>query len=130
MKIPEEIYEEILVGRKNDDSLLDWMKDKVTEEALKLDEVVHVPTVQTVVAEGYAPDLTDSELDMIGRDPFLIAYGLVSKTDRCVVTVEVSSPSKKRQNRKVPDVCRHFGVECYNPFQANRALGFHTGWKP
>ncbi|MGA2116878.1 MAG: DUF4411 family protein [Bryobacteraceae bacterium] len=49
--------------------------------------------------------------------------------ERCVVTVEVSSPSKKRQNRKVPDVCNHFGVNCQNPFQVYRSLGFSTAWK-
>ena len=130
VKIPDEIYEELLMGRKNDDSLLDWIKDKESQDALRLDEAVDIPTVRLVISGGYAPDLSDTEIEVIGRDPFLIAYGLVSKSHRCIVTVEVSSPAKKRQNRKVPDVCKHFAVECCNPFQANRALGFHTGWKP
>jgi hypothetical protein len=46
-----------------------------------------------------------------------------------VVTVETSAPKKLRQNRKVPDVCRVMGVECCNPFEFNRALGFRTQWK-
>jgi hypothetical protein len=50
--------------------------------------------------------------------------------ERCVVTTKVSAPSKKRQNRRVPDVCNTFGITCHNPFQVNRLLGFHTAWKP
>lgn len=128
IKIQLEIYEEMLVGRKNDDSLLDWLKEKDNQAALLLDEAVDVSLVQRVVSDGYAPDLTDSELEEIGRDPFLIAYSLVDKEKRCVVTTEVSKPSKQRQNRKVPDVCKFFSLECCNPFQVNRALGFHTAW--
>jgi hypothetical protein len=129
VKLPVEILEEILAGRKNDDPLLDWMKDKDNQDALKLNESVNASLVQVVVSKGYAPDLTDDEIEGIGRDPFLIAYGMAD-SDRCVVTTEVSSPSKKRQNRKLPDVCNCFSVACCNPFQVNRALGFHTAWKP
>lgn len=129
LKLPVEILEEILAGRKNEDPLLDWMKDKGNQGALKLDESVDASLVQVVVSKGYAPDLTDDEIEEIGRDPFLIAYAMADK-GRCVVTTEVSSPSKKRQNRKIPDVCNCFSVPCCNPFQVNRALGFHTAWKP
>ena len=129
LKLPIEILEEILAGRKSDDPLLDWMKDKDNQIALKLDESVDPALVQLVVSKGYAPDLTDDEIEEIDRDPFLIAYGLAAK-NRCVVTTEVSSPRKKRQNRKIPDVCSLLSVLCCNPFQVNRALGFHTAWKP
>ena len=129
LKLPVEILEEILAGRKKDDPLLDWMKDKDNQGALKLNESVDALLVQVVVSKGYAPDLTDDEIEGIGRDPFLIAYGMAA-IDRCVVTTEVSSPSKKRQNRKIPDVCNYLSVACCNPFQVNRALGFHTAWKP
>ena len=129
IKIPIEIYEEVLAGRKNDDPLLDWMKDKVNQVALRLDEAVNVALVQEVVSKGYAPDLTDDELEEIGRDPFLIAYAMAGN-ERCVVTTEVSRPSRKRHNRKLPDVCNSFSIACFNPFQVNRALGFSTGWKP
>jgi hypothetical protein len=96
---------------------------------LLLDEAVDPAQVQLVVANGYAPDLTDTQIEEIGRDPFLIAYALAG-TERCVVTTEVSSPAKKRQNRKVPDVCGTFGVLCHNPFHVYRTLGFRTAWKP
>lgn len=95
---------------------------------LLLDEDVDPPLFQHVVANRYAPDLTDVEIIEIGRDPFLIAYALAG-SDRCVVTTEVSKPGKQRQNRKIPDVCNTLGVTCYNPFLVYRALGFRTAWK-
>ena len=93
-----------------------------------LDEKVDAKLVTKVLEEGYAPDLTDIEVEEIGRDPFLVAYAM-SGPDRCVVTTEVSSPKKQRQNRKLPDVCDAFGVKCYPPFKVNRDLGFKTTWK-
>jgi hypothetical protein len=127
IKLPFEIIDEVLAGGKGNDPLLDWMTDR--KDTLTLKEKVDPALANRVVIEGYAPDLTDDELIEIGQDPFLIAYALAKPTERCVVTVEVSSPSKKRQNRKVPDVCLQFGVQCQNPFQAYHALGFRTGWK-
>jgi hypothetical protein len=128
IKLPLEIMEEILAGNKEDDPLLVWIKDATNKQALLLDEVVDQDLVNSVVESGYADDLTDDEIDELGRDPFLIAYGL-SGAERCVVTVEVSAPSKKRQNRRIPDVCATFGLECCTPFRVNRELGFKTGWK-
>ena len=129
IKLPIEILEEILAGRKKDDLLLAWMKEKENQDALKLDEAVDAALVQKVVFDGYAPDLTDDELEEIGRDPFLIAYCMAAP-DRCVVTTEASKPSKKRQNRRIPDVCDCLSVVWCNPFHVNRVLGFHTAWKP
>ncbi len=99
------------------------------KDVLRLKETVNPAIVNKVVTEGYAPNLTDDELEAIGRDPFLIAYALARPDDRCVVTVEVSAPAKQRQNRRVPDVCNTFGVACQNPFQVYRTLGFSTAWK-
>lgn len=126
IKLPFEIVSEVLAGSKNEDPLLDWTARRKNHLTLK--EEVDPALVDTVVHKGYAPDLTDDEIIAIGQDPFLIAYALAHPDERCVVTVEVSSPSKRRQNRKVPDVCRRFGLRCLNPFQAYRALGFSTRW--
>ena len=84
--------------------------------------------MQKVLVDGYASDLTDNEIEEIGRDPFLIAYAMAGE-DRCVVTVETSQPRKQRHNRKIPDVCKSMGVKCCNPFEFNRQLGFRTQWK-
>lgn len=122
-----EILDEVLAGSKKEDPLLAWMTDH--KEVLRLKETADPKIVNKVVTEGYAPDLTDDELEEIGRDPFLIAYALTRPNDRCVVTVEVSAPGKQRQKRRVPDVCKTFGVPCQNSFQVYRSLGFNTAWK-
>jgi Domain of unknown function (DUF4411) len=129
VKIPLEIMEEVLAGRKDNDPLLDWISLDENKDALLLDEVVDAVLVQRVVSIGYAPDLTDQEVEKLGCDPFLIAYALANPSERCVVTTEVSRPSAQRQNRRIPDVCRVLGVECCGPFVLNRNLGFHTAWE-
>jgi hypothetical protein len=129
MKIPREIMEEIKAGRKDDDPLLDWICTAEIEAALLLDEAVEVALVQHVVSAGYAPNLSDDEVEKIGRDPFLIAYALANPAGRTVVTTEVSKPSAQRANRRVPDVCQALGALSCGPFALNKALGFRTGWK-
>jgi hypothetical protein len=59
----------------------------------------------------------------------LIAYALDGIKNFTVVTAENSAPSKKRQNRKIPDVCNDFNIQCINPFEFNRILKFTTSWK-
>ena len=129
IKMPLENYEEITDGPKGNDILYKWLHDPLNEDSLVLKEVVDAGAVDYVVNAGYAPDLTDDEIEQLGRDPFLIAYGLVQTNDRSVVTVEVSKPSKKRSNRHIPDVCKSVGVHSCDPFTMYRDLGFGTGWK-
>jgi hypothetical protein len=76
------------------DGTYKWVADGVVKKALLLGENVSAPLVSKCTKDGYAPDLTDSELLQIGRDPFLIAYAMVSPKDRCIVSNEVSAPSK------------------------------------
>lgn len=129
VKIPTEMYEEVLEGRKEKDELLDWIKDDKNKAAIILDEAPKPELVRRVVAEGYANDLTDDEVERIGRDPFLISYAF-GDGERCIVTNEVSKPTKKRHNRHVPDVCETLKVSWCGPWQLNEKLGFTTGWKP
>jgi hypothetical protein len=128
IKMPLEMYEEVLEGRKEGDELLAWVKNDVHRAALVFDEACKVELVQRVVKEGYADDLTDDEVEKIGRDPFLISYGLV-RPEHCIVTTEISKPSKQRHNRHVPDVCATLNVNCCGPWDLNRKLGFKTGWE-
>ncbi|RJP22455.1 MAG: DUF4411 family protein [Candidatus Omnitrophota bacterium] len=132
VKIPIEILEEIKAGRKGKedakDLLYEWIQESTNFTALRLEEEVDITLVQKVVYEGYADDLADDEIEQLGRDPFLIAYAM-KKNDRCVVTTEVSKPSKRRHNRRIPDVCQAMGVKCCGPFELNRALGFRTAWR-
>jgi hypothetical protein len=130
LKMPLENYEEVKDGSTDaaKDLLFGWIKEDGVKAALLLNEQVDQVLVARVINEGYAPDLTDDEIVQLGRDPFLIAYGLASPANRCVVTTEVSAPSKRRQNRKIPDVCRSMGVLCCNTFAMTKTLGFRTGW--
>ena len=132
IKLPLEIYEEIKDGGTDvaKDLLFGWIKNEAVKSAILLDEEVDPAIVAEVINRGYAPDLTDDEVEQLGRDPFLIAYALAAPADRCVVTTEVSKPGKTRQNRRVPDVCNAMGVSCCDTFAMLRALRFTTGWKP
>jgi hypothetical protein len=125
-KVCVEVYEEVTEGTGE---LVDWLKQDAVKDALLLNEDSDQALVSRVVEQGYAPDLTDTEVPVLGRDPFLIAHALTDTANRCVVTTEVSKPTKTRHNKHIPDVCKHFGVKCYPPFKFFRDLDFKTGWK-
>ena len=126
VKIPREMLEEVCEGR---DPAADWLRSEDVQDALLLHEDVDPALVARAVERGYASDLTDDEVLRIGRDPFLVAYGLLALQERCIVTTEGSKPSKMRANRKIPDVCRDFTVDCCNTFEFTRRLGFRTRWQ-
>ena len=119
-KIPVEIYGEITVGN---DELAAWAKQN--KAALVLDEEVNVDLLQRVITKGYAPDLSDSEIGEMGRDPFLIAYALADAGNRTVVTGEPRS-KKIRQNRPIPSICDDLGIKSCDPWQFARALDFRA----
>ena len=52
IKLPLEIMEEILAGKKDDDPLLGWLKDADNKAVLLLDEAVDPDLVNTVVENG------------------------------------------------------------------------------
>lgn len=123
IKLPIEIFDEIAISKGD---LKDWLTIPDHAKKLKLSGQVNGTTLQEVISQGYASDLTDSELEQIGQDPFLVAYAIPYGTSVTVVTREVSSPKKQRQNRKVPDVCKQFGVRCITDFQLFHELTFKT----
>ena len=127
VKIPLEVYEEVKDGN---DELATWAKDDKIVATLLFGEEADVPLVSRITDEGYASDLTDDEVEKIGRDPFLIAYALAAVGERCIVTTEVSKPRMRRANRHIPDVCNDFGVPCCDTFALVRALNFTTAWRP
>jgi hypothetical protein len=124
--LPVEQYEEIKNGK---DNLAQWTKQTEVKSALLFSEEVNPSLVARVTEAGYATDLTDDEVERIGRDPFLVAYALASKDDRCVVTTEVSKPKRLRANRHIPDVCQDINVRCCHIFEWLRELDFRTDWK-
>ena len=128
VKMPIEIIEEVKAGRTENDLLFEWIREDENLQVLLLDEDVDLALVQRVVNVGYSDDLTDDEIEQLGRDPFLIAYGM-AEAERCIVTTEVSKPSSGRHNRKIPDVCGTLSVPCEDPFSVYRTLGFRTSWR-
>ena len=121
IKMPAEIFAEIAISKGE---LKDWLTAPENAKKLKLPGQVDGSILQKVITEGYAPDLTDSELEQVGQDPFLVAYAIPLGTSVTVVTREVSSPKKQRHNRKVPDVCKQFGVRWINDFKLFEELDF------
>lgn len=100
-----------------------WMGQKEVREALALNEEVDPKIFNNVLNSAYASDLNDTELEEIGRDPFLLAYALMGK-ERTVVTKETSRPSKLRDRRKVPDACGIMKVRWITDFAFYRELDF------
>ncbi|WP_435203780.1 DUF4411 family protein [Qipengyuania sp. 902] len=130
IKMPIETFEEVKDGSNDADRdlLYAWVQDDANKAAILFDGDVQPPLVQQVTGH-YAPDLTDDELEAIGRDPFLIAHALADTHNRCVVTTEVSKPRLQRQNRRVPDVCADAGVQWCDTFAMLRVLQFSTRWR-
>ena len=121
VRMPLETFEEISEGT---DLVADWVKDHAA--LLVFDEDISRQLLAQVTDQGYAIDLTDDEIENLGRDPFLIAYALADRTNRVVVTTEVSRPSRQRANRHVPDVCDTFDIQHCNTFNLIRCLDFRT----
>ena len=119
VKIPIEIYEEV---KEFDDELGIWTKNSLTEGSLVLAQEPDQSLVARVVEEGYASDLTDVEVEKIGRDPFLVTYALNAPGEISVVTTEVSKPKRQRANRHLPDVC-HTTCRVHSEDRRQRAPG-------
>lgn len=124
VRIPSEIYAEMVDYQG---TLVTWLKNH--KETLLLDELVDLSLVHMILEEGYGNDLTEDEVAKIGRDPFLVAYALKNSSQRSVVTTEKSRPSAQRCNRKVPDICSFFNLECYHTFELIKRLDFRTNWR-
>ena len=111
-------------NRGGKDLVADWVKGHSC--VVILGEHVSGQLLPQVTEEGYANDLSDDEIENVGRDPFLIAYALADRANRVVVTTEVSRPGRQRANRHVPDVCNTFEIYHCNTFELIRRLDFRT----
>jgi hypothetical protein len=120
IKVPRVIFDEVMPPPG---PLADWVKQKNVRDLMILSEPIARARVTHVLVHGYAPDLTDVEIEKIAKDPFLVAAALAAP-DRIVVTREVSKPRRQRANRKVPDVCNVFDVPVITDFQLYRVLKF------
>ena len=120
VKMPYEIHDEIAVSTG---PLKNWITRTDIKEALILAEEVDATVLNEVLAQGYAPDLTDSEVEKIGRDPFLISYARMA-ADRIVVTKEVSRPSAQRANRPSPRRLQSFWRSVHDRFRFLQSCWF------
>ena len=64
--MPTEIVEEICGGT---DDLAEWISDHENKVALELEEEADVALLRRVIEGGYAIDLDDKEIEIVGRDP-------------------------------------------------------------
>jgi Domain of unknown function (DUF4411) len=128
VKIPYEIFDEIAAYT---DDLSDWITQAEVKSALLFDETVDPAILQQIMNDGYEafdPAFTETDVEKIGRDAFLIAYAAAGG-QRTVVTKETSSPNKRRGNRKIPDVCDIMNIPWTRDFVVYRALGFSISRK-
>lgn len=123
VKIPVEIHHEIAAGS---DPLADWVSDKDVKDALLLNEQPDPALVQRALNDGYQsqdPRFNDGELQKIGRDAFLVAYGLADPV-RIITTREVSRRTKRLGASKLPDACDDCGVNWTTDYEMYRLLDF------
>jgi hypothetical protein len=114
------IRKELLRGR---DALADWVKEEVPDEFFQSVEtedvqITYSEVIQWVDArEQYSRAAKQKFVS--GADPALIAHARVKKF--VLATYEVASPESKALI-KLPDVARHFKVECVPPYVMLRRL--------
>ena len=128
VRVPDEMYEEIVLPKPiRQDLLVDWLTDY--RNVIRLDEPAVPEVVAYVTDQGYGDELTEDEVEKVGRDPFLIAYAVVDIDNRCVVTNEQARPGRARGNRHLPDVAKNLNVRCINAFDLIQELDFRTNWR-
>ena len=121
IKIIEDVFDEFAGGS---DALAEWATDQTVKDALLLNENVDIDLVRHVISRGYAPDLTDDEIEKVGRDPFLVAFALRDTANRTVVTLEASKPKAIRSNRRIPNICDDLGIRWLDTFGMQLELDF------
>lgn len=127
IKMPIETMDEVQGGPEAQHA--QWIRSKTVKDRLLLDEDFDETALNHVIKSGYQlPSPTEDEIELIGQDPFLITHALRDSNNRIVISNETSKPSAKGAKRKVPDVCKDLGIECYNVYHLLRALNFSTSW--
>ena len=108
----EEVYLELKV---KDDGLAKWAK---ANRAIFLppDEAIQRRVSQILTSHA---NLLDVRKDKSGADVFLIAAAMIH---RCTVVTE-EKPSGGPERSKIPDVCKHYGVECIRVLDMLRREG-------
>ena len=123
-KIPPQVFDEITSTNRQFEK---WVLDN--RAFLTLDHSGNGELIQKVTSEGYGPNLSETELDKIGKDPFLIAPALEDPENCYIVTHETSKPAAQGANRKIPDICSQLGIKCLHTVEFIKELDFKTKWK-
>lgn len=96
--------DEVLVElERREDDLYKWAKDR-RQMFLPLDEDIQIAAGK--ILEQF-PRLVDTRRERSQADPFVIAVAMLHK--RIVITGE--KPSGTPEKPRIPNVCKHFGVE-------------------
>jgi hypothetical protein len=118
----DRIRQELLVGR-DDDELVQWMKNIVPTEFFLSSQHVDVVTAYTEIMLWVQrnPQYSDNAKAKFatGADGWLVAYASVNGV--AVVTNEQPRP-EARSEIKLPDVCNQFGASWLHTFDMLRAL--------
>lgn len=79
IKMPVEIHEEV---ERGNDILSQWIRQPDNKRRLILNRIADRHLVNRAVTEGYAHDLSDEEIEKVGRDTFALARELDFRTER------------------------------------------------
>ncbi|MCF7810298.1 DUF4411 family protein [bacterium] len=107
-----EVYNE-LDARFNNDERYAWLWNwiKQNRRIFSIPDAEQTAFISEIFKNQHFQTLIGKKQQLIGKpvaDPFVIAYAKV--LEGCVVTEEIEKPNAS----KIPNVCRHFGVECVN----------------
>ena len=108
----DEVYFEIMA---QDDNLSDWAKRR-HHIFLPIDE--HIQRHVKGILQTHS-NLLDLKKNKSGADPFLLGVAMVHG---CVVVTE-EKPSGGPERSKIPDVCKHYGIECIRSLEMLRREG-------
>lgn len=132
IKVPQEIFDEVAGGGapRDGDKLIPFLRDAPNKRALLLPEEPDPVLIEQVLEGAYGGrHPSEPDLEIMGQDPFLVAYALAAPDQRCVVTCEARKPARYGPRRHVPDACLDVGVQFMNPFEFFRALDFTIDWQ-
>jgi hypothetical protein len=119
------------IEKHADDDLSNWLKNVKIKTFIKYNNQETVPRYSEIMkyieeCGFYITDKALSDWDQPSADPWLIAASRIYGYK--LVTFEQSAGRLSKKNKskraKIPDVCKHFGVECCNLYEMMRALSF------
>jgi hypothetical protein len=118
-KVKTEIYD-------HQDDLKQWCEDNLPEDFFKDTQDIITSYAQIVMwansrSSHYHPTALAEFLDADEADAWLVAYALVDKVNRTIVTHEKSQPDIKRRV-KIPEACLPFNIAFVDTIEMLRQL--------